>query len=696
MLKEAFSKLNLPQKEAVLSDNIRLLILAGAGSGKTSTITVRVAKHIAKDKLHPEQILGLTFTNKAAGELKSRVAKLVGESHARHLFMGTFHSFAMRFLRKNYEAAGLSESFQVLDPNDANALLKSLLRNEYENQVSKAKSAATASGLPQEELDDILESTKEALDFKLKLIKPAITNLSRAKNLNLNAYAVKEICLINDGLAPQDCEMCQKLAVKYEEEKRRLGMLDFDDLIIETNRAFEKNPSLRTLFRQRFKAIIVDEYQDTNIPQAIMLQHIVASDCMLSCVGDDDQIIYSWRGAVIDNIIGFSKRDETKVIRLEQNYRSTRNIIEGTNALISNNKNRLGKKLFTASESGELIEENFYYSATSEAVEVAKEIHRLIHNDKVSPTEIAVLYRKRSMSSLIETELHRLGVSNIIFGGIGYWERSEIKDCIAFAKWIGGMSNPIAINRVLKTLRIGFGDKKNIEVESIAKEQNVTYIEAISIYANQGAESQLKKKMKLLLNIIDSGRTLYANEGLGRLIEHIVHATGLLPIHEKYQEKEKYDEIVDNMLYLVEIAKNFDHEMENATGDRLDDLVAFISSGDLQAEATHKRNDNKDSVSLMTIHSSKGLEFPYVFVIGVEEGHFPASQKTSEKEIEEERRLAYVAFTRAMKKLTVSATRHRMGKPTEGKSRFLDEIPQKVKKQTDHTVHSGGYRRAIF
>ncbi|CAH7162333.1 ATP-dependent DNA helicase UvrD/PcrA [Vibrio chagasii] len=696
MLKKSFSNLNLPQKEAVLSNAIRLLILAGAGSGKTSTITVRVAKHIAKDRLHPEQILGLTFTNKAAGELKKRVADLIGDSHARSLFMGTFHSFSMRFLRKNYEAAGLSESFQVLDPNDANALLKSLLRNEYETQVSRAKEAAKANGLTKEELDEILERTKEALEQKLKLIKPAITNLSRAKNLNLNAYAVKEICSINDGLSPHDCETCQNLAVKFEEEKGRLGMLDFDDLIIETNKTFEKHPSLRASFRQRFKAILVDEYQDTNIPQAVMLQHIVGNDCMLTLVGDEDQLIYSWRGAVIDNIIGFSKKHDTKEIRLEQNYRSTRNIIEGTNALISNNKNRLGKKLFTASESGDLIEENFYYSATSEAVEVAKEIHRLIHSEKVSPTDIAVLYRKRSMSSLIETELHRLGVSNIIFGGIGYWERSEIKDCIAFAKWIGGMSNPVAVNRVLKTLRIGYGDKKHIEVENIANQQNLSYLEAIEVYANKGTESQVKKKLKVLLNIIDAGRAIYANEGLGRLIEHIVHAGGLLPIHEKYQEKEKYDEIVDNLLYLVEIAKEFDHEMEDASGDRLDDLLAFISSGDLQAEATNKRNDNKDSVSLMTIHSSKGLEFPYVFVIGVEEGHFPASQKTSEKEIEEERRLAYVAFTRAMKKLTISATRHRMGKPTEGRSRFLDEIPQKVKLQSDHTVHSGGYRRSIF
>lgn len=648
-----YETLNPEQKRAVLHDKGPLLILAGAGSGKTRVLTHRIAYLIEHRNVNPWNILAVTFTNKAAREMKERVDQIVGYG-SESIWVSTFHSTCVRILRRYIDKIGYERSFSIYDSDDSKTLIREVCKY---------------------------------LDIDTKRIpeKSILSAISKAKD---------------ELISPEEFEKgisgdytLKKQAEAYKEYQKRLkasNALDFDDLIVKTVELFMKDKEALSYYQNRFRYIMVDEYQDTNTAQ-FRLIHLLASgtneegkkEYNLCVVGDDDQSIYKFRGANIRNILNFEKAfANTNVIKLEQNYRSTKNILEAANEVIANNIGRKDKALWTDNDKGEPVSYIQFESDIDEADSITSEIMRTVESNDASYNDFAILYRTNAQSRIFEEKLILRNIPYKIIGSVNFYARKEIKDILAYLKTIDNGLDNIAVKRIINIPRRGIGLTTIDKVNNYAILNDMSFYEALTRSSSIPGLERTTSKIMPFVSMIEGLRTqLYQeNYNLTELIDDILDATGYLRDLEAEGTEEandriaNIDELVNKLVTYVEGAE------EAPTLSGFLEEVALVSDIDNLDEAT-------DNIVLMTLHSAKGLEFPYVYMCGMEEGIFPSYMSiyadNPNEEIEEERRLCYVGITRAMKGLSLSAAKHRMlrGEISYNKpSRFIHEIPRYLMK----------------
>ncbi|MGI3128907.1 DNA helicase II [Halopseudomonas pachastrellae] len=632
------NSLNEAQRQAVSASVGQQLVLAGAGSGKTRVLVHRIAWLVQVEQASPWSILSVTFTNKAAHEMRGRIEQLLGIS-PQGMWVGTFHGLAHRLLRAHWREAGLVEQFQILDSDDQQRLVKRVIRELG--------------------LDDNQWAPRQAQWW-------------------INSQK-------DEGLRPQHIQPAGDLYMTtmvriyeaYEQACNRAGAVDFAELLLRSLELWRDNPALREQYRARFKHILVDEFQDTNAVQYAWLRHLAGNTPSLMVVGDDDQSIYGWRGARIENIQQFqADYPNAEMIRLEQNYRSTATILKAANALIGNNAGRLGKELWTDGNEGEPIALYAGFNEQDEARFIVERIEQGIR-DGLSRSEIAILYRSNAQSRVLEEALLRSGIPYRIYGGQRFFERAEIKNAMAYLRLMGSRGDDGALERIINLPTRGIGDKTVELLRQQAREQDVSMWQAAcDLLDNKGLPGRAANAVQGFMVLIEEmaeraeGLPLYSQAQIA--IEH----SGLLRFHE--QEKgDKGQARVENLEELVSAARGFENDMADAE-DEGDVLLAFLAHASLEAGET-QADRFEDSVQLMTLHSAKGLEFPLVFMAGVEEGLFPHKMSLEDPgRLEEERRLAYVGITRAMQQLVITwaETRRLYGSETFNKvSRFVREVP---------------------
>ncbi len=650
-----YDTLNPQQKRAVFHDKGPLLILAGAGSGKTRVLTHRIAYLIENRNVNPWNILAVTFTNKAAREMKERVEDLVGFG-SESIWVSTFHSTCVRILRRYIDRIGYGRSFTIYDSDDQKTLIR-----------------------------DICKYLK--IDTKKFPEKNFISAISKAKD---------------ELISPEEYEksaggdyLKKKYAQVYNEYQKRLmssNALDFDDLIYKTVELFTKDKEALAYFQNRFRYIMVDEYQDTNTAQ-FKLIHLLSSgvnedgekEYNLCVVGDDDQSIYKFRGANIQNILNFEKAfPNTMVIKLEQNYRSSKNILSAANEVIANNIGRKDKALWTDNEEGEPVSFTQFESDIEEADSITSEIKRTVENGEARFNDFAILYRTNAQSRIFEEKLILRNIPYKIIGSVNFYARKEIKDILAYLKTIENGLDDIAVKRIINVPRRGIGLTTVDRVNDYAINNGISFYEALTRASNIPGLGRTASKITPFVSMIEGIRSnmLQENYNLVEIIDDILDATGYLKDLEAEHTEEaddriaNIDELVNKLVTYVEGAE------EAPTLSGFLEEVALVSDIDNLDEST-------DNIILMTLHSSKGLEFPYVYLCGMEEGVFPGYMSiyadNPQEEIEEERRLCYVGITRAMKQLSLSAAKHRMlrGEIQYNKpSRFIHEIPRYLMKVT--------------
>ena len=628
--------LNDAQREAVAAPLCHQLILAGAGSGKTRVLVHRIAWLIQSTDLSPFNILAVTFTNKAANEMRSRTESLLGAS-AKAMWVGTFHSLAHRLLRMHWQDAGLPEGFQILDSDDQYRLVRRVL--------------ATLN------LDEDNWPPKQAQWF-----------INGKKDEGLESHHL-----------PDYGDVATKTMIKiyraYEEACQRAGLVDFADLLLKVHKLWMSHPEILAHYQQRFRCILVDEFQDTNAIQYAWVRLLAGKDNHVMIVGDDDQSIYGWRGAKIENIQRFCKDFSAVVtVRLEQNYRSTGTILKAANALIANNTGRLGKNLWTAGQEGERIT---VYAGFNDLDESRFLVNRINDWQKLGNPlrQVAILYRSNAQSRVIEEALMQFGIPYRVYGGLRFFERAEIKDTLGYLRLVANRDDDAAFERVVNTPTRGIGDRTLEALRERAQKENVSLWRAAkSLLAEDFFSARAGNALEDFLKMIDTMTDDTRNFALYEQTEHVIHNSGLIE-HFRKEKGEKGLARLENLEELVNAARQFD--IDQTVGD-MPPLATFLShsaleAGDGQAEAF------QDCVQLMTLHSAKGLEFPIVFLCGIEEGLFPHYMSMEDpKKLEEERRLCYVGMTRAMQKLylTYAESRRLHGKEMYHRpSRFLSEIP---------------------
>ena len=617
--------LNDKQKEAVLYNDGPLLIIAGAGAGKTKTLTTKIAYLIEHEHISPYSILAITFTNKAAKEMKDRLFLTVGND-VKKLTVSTFHSFGLKLLRENYERLGYDKNFVIMDSDDSLTVVKKIIKD---------------------------------MGYDPKIYNPkAIRNkISSCKNEMISPQ-------MYERYAVSDYEkVIQEVYSKYQDKLKRNNSVDFDDLLLLPIELFKKNQDLLEKYQDLYRYILIDEYQDTNEAQYILTKLLSDKYRNITCVGDDSQSIYSFRGANYKNILNFEKDyKDAKIILLEQNYRSTSNILDAANAVIKNNKQRKDKKLWTSRGIGEKIKYYRAYNEKDEANYVVNKINELI-NKGVEYKDIAVLYRTNAQSRVMEEEMLKENLPYRVVGSFYFYSRKEIKDLIAYLRLIHNYKDNVSLLRVINTPKRGIGLKTIENLTQIADDNEISIYEAIS----SGKELEFK-------NLIERLREVSENLTLTELIDKVLDASGMR------QELESEDSLeaevrLENLEEFKSITKAFE-EQEGSVS-----LEEFLLEISLVSDVEEYKDD-PNRISLMTVHSVKGLEFNYVFVIGLEEGIFPHMNSLLESsDVEEERRLMYVAITRAKDDLHLINARRRtlFGKeqinPT---SRFLSEIPKEL------------------
>lgn len=623
------------------------LVIAGAGAGKTRVLTFRIA-HILEQGIPAHKILALTFTNKAAKEMKERIVSLVGEEKGRSLWMGTFHSIFAKILRYEADKIGYPSNFTIYDTIDSKNLVKSIIKDL--------------------KLDD-------------KTYKPSeiLARISAAKNnlITPQAYA-------NDAQAIERDKATKKpetgrIYKIYAQRCFRSGVMDFDDLLLNTNVLFRDHKDVIEKYQQRFSFILVDEYQDTNFSQYVIINKLAQKHRNICVVGDDAQSIYSFRGAKIENILNF-KNDypDYKLFKLEQNYRSTKNIVNAANSLIAKNKNRINKTVWSDNESGEKIKVVQAKTDNEEGFIIANSIfdHRLIHHDDYS--EFAILYRTNAQSRIFEEALRKKNIPYKIYGGISFYQRKEIKDLLAYFRLVINPSDEEALKRIINYPARGIGKTTLDKIEQFAVQTNNYIWNVISNIDKYelGLNSRSISNLKQFTLLIKQFQAYLLKSDAYELAFHIASNSGILK--DLYNDKtpegvsrhENVQEILNGIKNFTE--QNAEHQQETVTLDRYVENVALLTNDD------NDKDEDQDKVTLMTIHSAKGLEFGNVYIVGVEQDLFPSSfASTSAAELEEERRLFYVALTRAKKKVTISYanSRYRWGTPTECQpSRFIREV----------------------
>ncbi len=614
--------LNDRQKEAVVNTDGPMLILAGAGSGKTKVLTTKVAYLIEEKNIDPNNILAITFTNKAAKEMKERIFRLEGNS-AFYIQISTFHSFGLKILKENCELLGYEKNFTILDSDDSLSIIKKIMK----------------------------ELNIDANKYNPKAIKNVISN-----NKNEIIDPEKYSLYVNTDFD----EIALEVYRKYEKSLKINNAVDFDDLLILPLKLFNNNPGVLQKYQEKYKYVFIDEYQDTNEPQYILSKMISAKYKNITVVGDADQAIFTWRGANYKNILNFEKDyKDAKVVLLEENYRSTKTILNAANNVIKNNKVRKEKNLWTQNEEGSKIT---YYKAFDEKDEsnyVVNEIKKLIEKG-VNPKDICVLYRANAQSRTVEEAFLTSNISYNIVGSYAFYNRKEIKDLIAYLKLIYNNKDDVSLLRVINYPKRGIGNKA---IENLAIKSNVLDKSLYEVI-DSGKELEFK-------NMIEEIKKEESHLTLTELIDMVLDKSGM----KKSLEDEKSIEAdirLENLEEFKSIAKAMEINEGIVSLEELLDKLALVS------DVSEQKNDNEDKVTLMTMHAVKGLEYDYVFIVGVEEGLFPHSNSLeSNDELEEERRLCYVAITRAKKKLYLINARSRIlyGKVSSNvPSRFINEI----------------------
>lgn len=629
--------LNEMQQLAVDTTEGPLLILAGAGSGKTTVLVNRVEHIISSHLATPWQVLAITFTNKAAGELRERLVSAIGEE-ANDIWAYTFHSCCSRILRRFGEKIGYTNHFTIYDTDDSRRVMK-----QCQKQLG--------------------------IEDKLINHKSILAEISRAKDSLISPEEYKQTAQ-NDFRKSKIAE-CYEL---YQAQLKKSDAMDFDDIIFNTVKLLKENEDVRNIYQTQFKYVMVDEYQDTNHAQYVLTSLLADKYKNICVVGDDDQSIYRFRGATIENILSFENHYKgAKVIRLEENYRSTQNILDGANAVISHNKNRKGKTLFTRAGSGDKIVYKTVMSESEESQYIIDEIVKNVNNG-MKYSDHAILYRMNAQSRNLEVMLTKSGISHRIIGGHRFFDRKEIKDIVSYLAVINNPSDNVRLQRIINVPKRAIGDTMFANVLEIGAGLGMSAFEVCERADEfQKTSRSASKLMNFTKMIRDFQECIENGMGLNDLLQEVLDVTKYLDYLQ--EEPETYEDRVNNIKELSSMFIKYEEESEDANLSEFLEDVALISDID-------SYNEDEDAVVLMTLHSAKGLEFPVVFIPGMEEGIFPGNQSMfSEEDLEEERRLAYVGITRAKKKLYLISSQQRMlyGQTSRNMpSRFLREIPSSV------------------
>lgn len=664
--------LNPAQREAVEKTEGPVLILAGAGSGKTKVLTTRMAYLIEDKGVQPPNILAITFTNKAANEMRERVEQNIG-SETKEMWISTFHSCCVRILRKDINKIGYNRSFVIYDAADQVTLVKDCLKE---------------------------------LNLSDKVFEPkaVISAISGAKDKLYTPKQFKDINMADNRM----CKIADIYAL-YQDRLKRNSALDFDDLILKTVELFKANEEVLAYYRSRFRYIMVDEYQDTSKAQYELIKLLAREHQNICVVGDDDQSIYGWRGADIRNILEFEKDyDNVHVVKLEQNYRSTQVILDAANKVISNNIERKRKKLWSEKKEGELIKIQLTGSEIEEADFIADSIAQIARKENRPYKDFAVLYRANAQARPVEDALNRSQIPYNIYGGTKFYERKEIKDLLAYLRVIQNPQDDISIKRIINVPRRGIGLRTIEKIEDRANlKQESIYSVLIDIETNSDISTKARASISGFVDIIGTLRTIKEVYPVSKLIEKVLDTTGymdeLVEIRNKNEKDltgkgEEAQDRIDNLREFISIALEF--ESSNDENYENKDLETFLTSIALTSESNDE--EDNDRVSLMTIHTSKGLEFPVVFLIGMEEGLFPISRaikSLSDSQIEEERRLCYVGITRAKEELYMSLTEKRTlyGKTNVAiASRFMEELPEECIERLYKVREELSYSKASY
>ena len=653
MMIDYLSSLNDPQREAVMHGDGPLMIIAGAGSGKTRVLTYRIA-HLIENGVDPFRILSLTFTNKAAGEMRKRIESVVG-MEARNIWMGTFHSVFAKILRIEAKAIGYTSNFSIYDTDDSKSLLRSIIK-------------------------------EMGLDDKVYRANAVFGRISGAKNRLIGPDDY-----VNNAVIQADDESARmphvgRIYKQYSLRCFGANAMDFDDLLFNTNVLFRDHLDILNKYQHKFKHVMVDEFQDTNVSQYLITRKLAAVHQNICIVGDDAQSIYAFRGANIENILNFQRdygKENVKIVKLEQNYRSTNTIVQAANSIIARNKNQLEKHVFTANEDGPLIDIIKASSDNEEGRLVASSIFETKMNESLANNDFAILYRTNAQSRAFEEALRKLSIKYRIIGGLSFYQRKEIKDLIAYMRFTVNQHDEEAFKRIINLPKRGIGDTTVAKISVIAAEKEDSVWEIVAEIGKH-VTGRSAVAIEGFADLIKSFKLLLDKKDAFEVASHIAKTSGLL--------KELYDDKTveglaryENVQALLNAIKEFVDNQDNDDKS----LGAFLQSVSLLTTADEKEDDgDNDRVTLMTIHAAKGLEFKHVNIVGLEEDLFPSQMMLeSRNDLEEERRLFYVAITRAEKRLTVSyaETRYHYGRLKMCEpSRFLLEIDQKYMTMSKH------------
>ena len=674
---DLLNDLNESQRKAVEYIDGPSLVIAGAGSGKTRVLTYKIA-YLLQQGVKPWNIMALTFTNKAAREMKERIGKLVGQELAQHLYMGTFHSIFSRILRAEAQHIGFTNNFTIYDESDSRSLIKTIVKE---------------------------------MGLDEKVYKPASVHsrISMAKNNLMSAenYARDKELYQADQRAKMP--RVGEIFITYVQRCQQANAMDFDDLLTLTFKLFQEHEDIRKKYADRFDFLLVDEYQDTNHAQMRIVMQLCKEKERVCAVGDDSQSIYSFRGANIDNILSFQSRfKEAKLFKLEQNYRSTQNIVEAANSLIKHNSNQIPKDVYSKNDKGERLIYKPAYSDKEEALIVCREIKRIKRQDDCQYSDFAILYRTNAQSRSFEEEFRKQGIPYRIYGGLSFFQRKEIKDVIAYFRLVANPDDEEAFKRIINYPARGIGNTTLAKIATCALDNHVSFWQGISspehygLGVNKGTLAKLESFRLMIsgfveksasMNAFDLGDTIVKESG----ISADIYKSGSRD-PEDLARQENLEELLGGMQSFVEECREEGREQEAYLTDYLQGVA-------LLTDLDSKGDDDEPRVSLMTVHASKGLEFPTVFVVGLEENIFPSAIVSTLRELEEERRLLYVAITRAEKHcvLTSAKNRFRYGKMEFGNpSRFIKEIDSAFIQEDSEMPHddngfgSGGYGRGGY
>lgn len=679
---DLLNDLNESQRKAVEYIDGPSLVIAGAGSGKTRVLTYKIA-YLLQQGVKPWNIMALTFTNKAAREMKERIGKLVGQDLAQHLYMGTFHSIFSRILRSEAQHIGFTNNFTIYDETDSRSLIKTIVKE---------------------------------MGLDEKVYKPASVHsrISMAKNNLMSAenYARDKELYQADQRAKMP--RVGDIFITYVQRCQQANAMDFDDLLTLTFKLFQEHEDIRKKYADRFDFLLVDEYQDTNHAQMRIVMQLCKEKERVCAVGDDSQSIYSFRGANIDNILSFQSRFKgAKLFKLEQNYRSTQNIVEAANSLIKHNSNQIPKDVYSKNDKGECLVYKPAYSDKEEALIVCREIKRIKRQDDCQYSDFAILYRTNAQSRSFEEEFRKQGIPYRIFGGLSFFQRKEIKDVIAYFRLVANPDDEEAFKRIINYPARGIGNTTVAKIAACALDNRVSFWQVISspeyfgLGVNKGTLAKLESFRLMIsgfveksasMNAFDLGDTIVKESGISA---DIYKPGSREP--EDLARQENLEELLGGMQSFVEECREEGREQEAYLTDYLQGVA-------LLTDLDSKGDDDEPRVSLMTVHASKGLEFPTVFVVGLEENIFPSAIVSTLRELEEERRLLYVAITRAEKHciLTSAKNRFRYGKMEFGNpSRFIKEIDSAFIQEDSEMPHddngfgsrgfgNGGYGRGSY